>query len=476
MMKTTIERLDETTLQLDVEVPENVLQGAIDETLVMMGRELNLPGFRPGKVPPQAVMARLGREAVISETIRVHLDDWYRAAVIGAGVRPVSQPEIEFPEGDSATPGVRFQAKVEVPAQPKLPELSTLEVDKPNIPGLQTYVDQVMEATLRGAGTLKDTGATAKQGDEVVVDFRCLVEGEEVSGAAATGYQARIGDGRLLGELEEAILGTTAGTELEVPVTFPDDHPMEQLAGKAATFALNVRSVQELELPELTDEVAKQVSEYQTAAELTDNITGSITERLEGEISGIFRGNAVAALADAAELAEPEALVQGRQQELYAGLKQQLGQSGLTVEQYLDRSGRDSADLFAELEKSARDDLRRELSLLALAEQQGITVGEADLVQEITEHAQSTGQDVDSSVAQVFGSGRADLLRGELLIQRAIDHLVATVKPRYIDMPTAEEAAAAAAANNEVPVVEPGSAADGDKIVVGETAAEKTEA
>jgi trigger factor len=471
MMNTTIERLDDTTLRLDVEVPENVLQGAFDETLVMMGREINLPGFRPGKVPPQAVLARMGRDAVVSETIRTHLDGWYRAAVIGAGVRPVSEPEIEFADDDTATPGVRFSAKIEVPSKPKLPELATLEVDKPNIPGLQTYVDQVMEATLRGAGKLVDSGKPVEQGDEVVVDFRCLVDGEEISGAAATGYQARIGDGRLLDELEKAIIGVDAGTELEVPVTFPDDHPMEQLAGRAATFVVNVRKVERMELPELTDAVAREVSEYQTADELTANITDSITERLEGEISGIYRGNAVAKLAEVTELAEPEALVQGRQQELFQGLKQQLGQSGLTVEQYLDRSGRDMTDLFAELEQSARDDLRRELSLLALAEQEGITVTEADLVKEITDHAQNTGQDVDSSVAQVFGSGRADLLRGELLIQRAIDHLVATVKPHPIDLPTAEEAAAQAAANNEVPVVEAGSEAEGDKIVASETEA-----
>ncbi|MCW2949226.1 MAG: trigger factor, partial [Thermoleophilia bacterium] len=206
MMKTTVERLDDTTLKLDVEVPNGVLQSAFDETLVMMGREINLPGFRPGKVPPQAVLARLGRDAIVSETIRVHLDDWYRAAVIGSGVRPVAQPEIEFPDESDASTGVRFTAKVEVPARPKLPELASLEVDKPNIPGLQSYVDQVLEATLRGAGTLAPTGTPAEQGDEVVVDFRCLVDGEEVTGAAATGYQARIGDGRLLGELEEAIV------------------------------------------------------------------------------------------------------------------------------------------------------------------------------------------------------------------------------------------------------------------------------
>ena len=450
MMKTTIERLDETKLRLDVEVPEPVLKDAMDATLAYMGTQLNIPGFRPGKVPPQAVMARLGRDAVVDETIRVHLDDWYRAAVIGSGVRPVAQPEIDLGEGATAE-GLKFSATIEVAPKPKLPELASLEVDKPNLPDVQKYVDQVLEATLRGAGELTDTGRAAEEGDEVVVDFTCTVDGEEISGASATGYQARLGDGRLLAELEQAIVGTDAGATLDVPVTFPGDHPMPQLAGRDATFHLKVRNVQTVELPKLDDAVAAKVSEFQTAKELEDDIRGSITKRLEDEVAGIFRGNAVAALATAAEFQEPEALVQGRQQELYNNLKQQLQQAGLSIEQYLASAGRDTDDLFKELEESARDDLRRELSLLALAEDASIEVSEDDLRREIAEHAEHTGQSPDDAMRQVLGSGRADMLRGELLIQRTIDHLVATVKPKPVDLPTREEAEAEAAAQGEEP-------------------------
>lgn len=452
MMKTTIERLDDTRLRLDVEVPEDVLKDAMDATLRHMGGQLNIPGFRPGKVPPQAVMARLGRDAVVDETIRVHLDDWYRAAVISSGVRPVAQPEIDMGEDEARGAGaLRFSATVEVAPKPKLPDLATLEVDRPNLPDVQQYVDQVLEATLRGAGELKDAGRPAKGGDEVVVDFRCTIGDEEVSGASATGYQARLGDGRLLAELEQAIEGTEAGATLDVPVSFPPDHPMTQLAGKDATFHVKLRQVQEVQLPELTDEVAAKVSEFATAKELEEDVRSSISGRLEDEVQGIYRGNAVAALAKAAEFEEPAALVQGRQQELYQNLKQQLDQAGLSMEAYLDRAGRDSDDLFRELEESARDDLRRELSLLALAEDAGIEVSEEDLRAEVAEHARHTGQDVDVAMQQVLGSGRVDLLRGELLIQRTIDHLVATVKPRPVDLPTKEQAEADAAERGEQP-------------------------
>lgn len=447
MMKTTIERLDDTKLRLDVEIPPDVLQEAVDSTLAHMARETRLPGFRPGKVPPQAVLNRYGREAIVAETLKFFIDDWYRAAVMSSGIRPVAPPDVEFPEEGPPKAGesVRFSATVEVAPKPKLPELATLEVDRPKLPDIQKYVDQVMEATLRGAGSLVDSNEPAAEGDEVVVDFHCTVDGERVGGAAAVGYQARLGDGRLLDELEQAIVGATAGSNLEVEVDFPADHPMSQLAGQHATFHLNLREVQRVELPELGDEVARKVSEFDTAAELDEDIRRSINGRLENEIKGIFRGNAVAKLAEASELEEPQALVEQRQQEAYSNLKQQLEQGGMSVESYLDRAGKDMTELFAELESGARDDLRRELCLLALAEDAEVEVTEADLEREVTEHAESTGEDPNVAMQRVVSSGRVDMLKGELLIQRTIDYLVEQVKPVEVDLPTAPTEAELAA-------------------------------
>lgn len=438
MMKTTIERLGDDRLRLDIEVPEEVLNEALDITLKALARDMALPGFRPGKVPPQAVLQRIGREAAIAQTIEAHIDGWYRDAVMSSGIRPVALPEIDFP-GDG-TPGsgpLVIQATVSVAPKPTIPDLSTIEVERPNLPDIQQYVDQVLEATLRGAGTLIDTGVPAVAGDEVVVDFHCTVDGEQVAGAAATGYEARLGDGRLLDELERAIIGQQAGSTLEVPVDFEADHPMPDLAGRNATFHVEVREVKRMELPELTDEVAGKVSEYSTSEELLADIRSSITARLEQEIAGIFRANAVTKVAEVAELAEPEVLVEQRQQEMYQNLKQQLLQSGMTVEAWLDRSGKDMEGLFSELGQSARDDLRRELVLLALAEEAGIIVTDDDLRAEVAEHVEHTGEDPGEAMERIRQSGRIGMLQGELLIQRTIDHLVSQVKPVAVDLPVA---------------------------------------
>lgn len=433
MMKTTVERLADDKLKLDIEVPATIVQDAIDATLELMGREMRLPGFRPGKVPAQAVLARVGREGAMAEAVRIHLDDWYAAAVMGAGVRPIAAPDIDFPEVDGE--GFAFSATVSVVKKPKLPELKKLSVDKPNLPDIDPYVKQVLEATLRGVGSLVDVDGEAEQGDEVVVDFHCEIDGERVEGAGAVGYQARLGDGRLLAELETAIIGQKAGSDLEVPVTFEADHPMPDLAGKDAIFKVALRKVERLELPELTDDIAMQVSEFSTADELLADMRSSITSRLEKEVEGIFRANAVTKLAEEAEIDEPAALLERRQNELYSQMRDQLSQSGISVEAYLAGTGRDMEGLFTELEQSARDDLRRELSLLALAEELDMAVSEDDLRVEIADHAQHSGEDPDETFQRIAVSGRLDMLRGELLIQRTIDHLVGAVKPVAVDLP-----------------------------------------
>ena len=217
MMKTTIERLDDTQAAARRRGARGrPARMRWTTTLVHMGRELNIPGFRPGKVPPQAVMARLGRDAVVDETIRVHLDDWYRAAVISSGVRPVAQPEIDIAARTArrrrrpltllrdGRGGAQAEAARARDARGRQAEPARhAEVRRPGARG---------DAARRRRRS-RTPAAPAEEGDEVVVDFRCTVDGEDVDGAAATGYQARLGDGRLLAELEAAIVGEEAGAD-----------------------------------------------------------------------------------------------------------------------------------------------------------------------------------------------------------------------------------------------------------------------
>ncbi len=428
MLKTKVERLDGNMLRLDIEVPPEDVKEATDHTLRHLASDLHLPGFRPGKVPPQAVLAKLGREAVTAEVVRHHIDHWYGAAVASSGIRPVGSPDVDFPESTEEDGSMKFSVTVEVVAKPKLPDLAGLEVPRPEPPELEKFVKQVLDATLTGAGELTETGEEAVEGNEVLVDFRCEIDGKPVEGAAAVGYQARLGDGRLLQEIEQAIIGSKAGSELKVDVEFGDDHPMSNLAGQTAVFHVTLREVMDLKLPELTDEVAAKVSEYSTAAELRKDIEDMVRARFVHEIDGIFRGNAVAKLAEASEVELPPQMVQNRQQELYRGFRDQLAQSGLAIEAYLNQVEKSMEDLMKELEEGASDDIKRELCLLALAEDASISVHEDDFREEVTRMALEVGDDPEEAFKRISDSGRMEVLAGELLMQRTIDHLIASVK------------------------------------------------
>jgi trigger factor len=432
-MKTTIERLEDDRLKLDVEVPPDVLQHAVDHTLVHLAQDIRLPGFRPGKVPPQAVLARMGREAVVAETVKHYVGDWYVSAVMASGIRPVDEPQFDFDNvpGSSDTP-FTFSATVQVAPKPTLPKLSSVEADKPELPDLKPYVEKMVNETLRAVGELKPTGEPAENGDEVLVDFTCSVNGENVRGASAVGYQARLGEGRLLEELERSILGKKAGETIEVPVNFPGDHPMDQLAGRQAAFTLTVREVMDLEIPDLTDEHARTVSEFKNAKELRNDIEKGIRNRLEEESKVVFRNNAVTALAEATEFTEPDVLVERRQNEIYQGLKQQLTQMGVSIEAYMDRMGQQPEELVADLQQQARTDVRKELCLLALAADENVEISDDDLKEEIRTHLADSDEDAEATIAQVFGSGRLDMLRQELLMQKTVDLLADKVKAKKV--------------------------------------------
>jgi trigger factor len=396
-------------------------------------------------------MQRIGREMLLAETVRNFLGEWYFQAVTASGIRPIAEPDLNFDKlPEKSEDPFTFTATVQVAPKPKLPEIGKLEVERPQPPDMTPHVERMLDATLTGAGTLKATGEPAKEGDEVVVDFECLVDGTSVRGASATGYQARQGDGRLLDELEAAILGTKAGETLEVPVNFTADHPMPALAGNDAVFSLKLREVAQIDLPKLTDEVAKKVSEFDTAKDLRADIEAAMNKRVEKDIEGLFRANAVSKLAESAEVAEPQPMVDQRQQEIYGNMRNQLAQMGMTIEAYLSMTGKDQTEFFDELTQQARDDVRRELCLLALAEDLDVEVTDEDLKAEIREHiTEGSPEDAEQAIEHVFQSGRTDLLRSELLMQRTIDHLVKSVKSvkgKPLDAEPAEAEAEAAPA------------------------------
>src|SRR3954452_19482055 len=273
-METTVTELSDSRVRVDVEVPPNDVEKGVNRAARALAREMRLPGFRKGKAPPSLVIQRLGFGPVLEEAIRESLPEWYEKALLGSRISPVGDPSVEIvsaPEAEGEPLGFKFEIAVRPKAT--LGDYKGLEVGRadPEVP--DDIVDREIERIRESSGRLEQVDRAAAEGDSVVMDFEGFLDGKAFEGGAATDYRLELGSGSLIEGFEEQLAGAKAGEERKVEVTFPDDYQAEQLAGKDAVFTVKVKEVREKILPELDDDFASEASEFDTLAELRDDIT-----------------------------------------------------------------------------------------------------------------------------------------------------------------------------------------------------------
>src|SRR3954468_5299293 len=295
-METTVKELPDSLVRVDVDVDPQDVEGSISRTARELGRDMKMPGFRKGKVPPEMVVQRLGRETVLTQALESSLGDWYERAMVASGVNPVGDPKLDLSDLPEEGKPLRFSIEVAVRPRAELGEYKGLEVGRaePEVPeeAVETEINRLRE----GFARLNPVDGAAKQGDVVLIDFEGKVDGEPFEGGTARDYLLELGEGRVLPELENALEGAGADEARQASVPFPDDYPAEEVAGKTAEFDVTVKEVREKELPELNDDFAAEASEFDTLDELRDHISGQIREILEGQIAERFRQDALDAV------------------------------------------------------------------------------------------------------------------------------------------------------------------------------------
>jgi trigger factor len=276
-VKTNVTELPESRVRVDAEVPAEEVERSIEKTARALGRQLKIPGFRKGKVPPPVVVGRMGREAVLDEAVRGSLGTWYVDAIDAAGIEPVGDPELDLGDLPDEGQPLTFSIEIGVRPQATLGDYKGLEVARREPAVDEEAVEaQVQELRERLARLETAEDHAAQAGDFAVVDFTGTVDGEPVEGGEARDELVEVGAGRLPDELDAALAGMKTGDEKQVDVAFPDDHPSEQVQGKTASFQVTVKEVKRKELPELDDEFAQMASEFDTI----DELRGDLRERL----------------------------------------------------------------------------------------------------------------------------------------------------------------------------------------------------
>ena len=414
-MATQVEELPDNKVRLTVEVPQADLEHAVEHATHDLAESVKVPGFRQGKVPPQVLEARIGRERIFREAVESHIGGWFLNAAAGTRIRPVAAPEYEYDLPSSDDDEFSFTATVAVQPKPELADWTQLEVpyEEPEIP--DGLVDQEVEALRESVAELAPVeGRPAKTGDVVVIDAL------DENGEGQRDLVVELGDGRLVEEIERALTGASQGETKQVEFDGAD--------GETAKATVEVKEIKEKVLPPLDDELARAASEFDTLDELRADIERGVREVLEEEAETRFRAEAVDRLVEASKVKVGGPLVEARTRELLNGLGRSLETRGISAEAYFQLTGQTAEQLVQRMSAEAALSVARELVLEAVADQLELQVDDAEIEELIREQAELAEDDPDEAVKQVFDSGRQDLLRSDLRLRKALDRVAAEAK------------------------------------------------
>ncbi len=428
-MKTQLEELESNRVRLTVEVPAVDVDHAFDHALTDLSKSVRLPGFRKGKAPKTMVMQRVGREAVIEEALEHHLSAWYRKAVAVAGIDPVDRPTIDWESEPQEGAAFSFNAEVEVKGKPEVTSYKGLTGVRPPLDVPRDAIDGELERLRLSVAELTPVERAAQPGDFVVIDFVGSVDGTEFEGGRGTDYGVELGAGRLIEDLERGIEGMKSGEQRDVAVTFPAEYPAEQLAGKPATFAVTVKDVKQRELPELDDEFAKSVSEFDTLAELESDVQARFLEAVSEEGDRVFRSTVLDDLAKQLSTELPEALVRSRMADMMRSMIDSLASRGMEMSDYLRLTGQNADEIVQTLRPQAEDSIAKDLALEAVADAEAIEISDEMIEAFIREQATQGGDDPDEVVSRLMGDAATlTALRIDLRMQKALDIVVDNAK------------------------------------------------
>jgi trigger factor len=433
-VKTTVEELPESRVRVEAEVAPQEVQRRVTEAAGKLGRDLRMPGFRKGKVPAPVVLQRVGRDAVLDDAIRAALPRWYIEAIDEAGIHTVGEPEVDL--GDPPAEGQPLTFTIEIGVRPSatIGDISTLQVDRREPEVDDAAVDEQIETLRQQLGRLETVERPAAEGDSVVIDFKGSIENSDPAQSGERDYFAggegrdqllELGAGQFIPGFEEQLVGTSAGDEKVVEVTFPEEYGgAPHLAGKAAQFEVTVHEVKAKNVPELDDDFATEAGGFDSLDELREDIASRMREADERKAEAEFREAALDAVVAGATVEVPESLVEARARELWDQMLHSLSHRGINKEAYLSIAQKTEEELLAEARPDAEQALRREAVLAAVIEAEGISPSDGDILDVLTESALQQGTKPEKLRKRLEQQGRLDEVIDDIAQRQAIELLV----------------------------------------------------
>ena len=422
-MSLQVEKLEHNMAKLTIEVSAEELEGAIQKSYLKQRGKVNIPGFRKGKVPRQVMEKMFGVEVFYEDAANTLIPDAYAKAYDEADIDIVSQPSIEVTQIEKGKPFI-FTAEVAVRPEVKLGEYKGVEVDKFSNRVTAKEIDAKLEEERnKNARTVNVEGRPVQKDDEVILDFEGFVDGVAFDGGKGENYSLTIGSNTFIPGFEDQLIGVEAGKEVEVNVTFPEDYHEESLKGKPAVFKCTVHEIKAKELPELDDEFASEVSEFDTLEELKADIKTKIKEQKNAEGKNAQQDQALDTIIAATEMDIPDAMVETEARQMVDSFGQRIQQQGLTMQQYMQFTGMDNEKMLEEMRPQALKRIQTRLVLEAIVAAENIVTSDERLDEEIGKMAEMYSMEADQ-LKSYMGDTEKEQMQKDIAVEDAVQFIL----------------------------------------------------
>ncbi|MCH7322262.1 trigger factor [Solibacillus sp. MA9] len=416
---------NEGLLTVTVEAVE--VDKALDQAFKKVVKQINVPGFRKGKMPRPVFEKMYGVEALYQDALEIVINSSYPVALDEAGIEPVDYPEIAGTENFAKGADFIYTATVTVKPEPKLGDYKGLEVTKQSAEVTDEEIQSMIDAELAKKAELeiKEDEAIVEF-DTAVIDFEGFVGDEAFEGGKGEDYPLEIGSGSFIPGFEEQLIGAKAGETKDVLVTFPEEYHAAELAGKEAKFVVNIKEVKTKVLPELTDEFAKEIdSEVETVEALKAKLKETTIANKEADVEASLRDELVEKAAENAEVEIPQGMINTEVDRMIQEFGQRLQMQGMNLDLYYQFSGQDEAALRAQMAEEAGGRVKVSLVLEAIGQAESIEVSEEDINTEIEKMAAQFGMDKDQILTALGGTS---ILENDIRTQKTVEFLVENAK------------------------------------------------
>lgn len=426
-MSLQVEKLENSMAKLTIEVSAEELDKAMEVAYQKNKNKINIQGFRKGKAPRKMIEQMYGKNVFCEDAANDLIPVAYEKAYDECEEEIVSSPKIEVVQLEAGKPFI-FTAEVALKPEVTLGKYKGVKVDKIDV----TVTDEEVEAEIskereNSARTITVEDRAVMDGDMTVIDFEGFVDGVAFDGGKGTDYPLTIGSGAFIPGFEEQLVGAEIGKEVEVNVTFPAEYHAEELAGKPAVFKCTVKEIKVKELPELDDEFASEVSEYDTLAEYKEGVKKGLAEKKENDAKNAKEEAVIDAIIADAKMELPEAMVDTQQRQMVEEFAQRIQSQGLSMEQYMQFTGLTVDAMIAQVKPQAEKRIKSRLVLEAVVAAEGIVATEEDFEAEVTKMAEAYKMENDK-VKELLGENGKKQVMDDLAIAKAVELVVENAK------------------------------------------------